>query len=72
MRTFADDDEKPSVVTYENTTCIRSTGKAILVRLEDGREKWVPQSVIHADSEVYEDRGTGKLVIKAWFAEKMK
>lgn len=49
--------------------CIRETDKAILVKLETGEEKWIPKSVVHDDSEVYEKGGEGKLVVQGWWAE---
>lgn len=51
---------------------IRTTEKAILVRLVDheDRELWVPKSQIHDDSEVYGDGHEGVLVVSEWFAKK--
>jgi hypothetical protein len=53
---------------------IRGTDKALLVRLDDvGEEKWIPKSVIHADSEVFDEsneNGIGNVVVMAWWAEK--
>lgn len=54
---------------------VRQTDLAILVRLLDGKRfaqttMWVPKSVLHDDSEVYDAPGTsGKLVVKARWAE---
>jgi hypothetical protein len=72
MRTFASDDEAADAGIFKEVTCIRQTPKAILCRFKDGKERWVPQSCVHEDSEVWNDGDTGKLVVKAWFAEKMK
>lgn len=52
---------------------VRSTPQALLARLPSGREKWVPVSQLHDDSEVYraataEDREPGKLVVSSWWA----
>lgn len=70
MRTFSDDEvEEPGI--FRGVTCIRQTSKAILARFPDGRERWIPQSCIHDDSEVFKDGDTGKLVVKKWFADKM-
>lgn len=46
--------------------------KAALRIVIDGVPRWVPKSVIHDDSEVYDgrDNATGKLVIGEWFAIK--
>lgn len=50
----------------------RATEKALLVELEDGSEVWIPRSVVHDDSEVYDDgeASEGEVVVKRWFAEK--
>jgi len=50
-------------------TCLRETERAILVsRL--GVETWIPKSVISDESEVFEEGGTGTLLVKSWWAEK--
>jgi hypothetical protein len=52
-------------------TLIAESSKAIRVRLDTGREVWVPKSVIDDDSEVYDsDHDEGKLVVQEWWAEK--
>lgn len=48
--------------------CVRSTEKAILVRI-DGAEHWIPQSHVHDDSEVYAEGDEGTLVISEWIAK---
>ncbi len=55
-------------VHLQDVTCIRETEKALLVEYE-GEEFWVPQSVIHADSEVYQKDTEGTLVVARWWAE---
>ena len=47
----------------------RATPKAILIEYE-GVEKWIPQSLISDDSEVWKEGDTGTLVIPEWFARK--
>lgn len=51
--------------------CKKATERALLLKIE-GRESeiWVPQSAIHDDSEVFDDRANrlGKVVIKHWWA----
>lgn len=47
-----------------------STKLALLIQLATGHRVWVPQSVIHDDSEVYQAGHKGKLVVKAWWANK--
>lgn len=52
---------------------LRRTERAVLVEMEDGDERWIPFSVIHDNSEIYEgdeSGGEGELVVKEWFAEK--
>lgn len=53
-------------------TCIRRTDKALCCSVEDLGEIWVPVSVIHDDSEVYdsEENNVGELIVKLWWAEK--
>ena len=45
------------------------TDSALLVDI-DGDEVWVPKSVIHDDSEVYEKGHEGTLVVESWWARK--
>jgi hypothetical protein len=52
----------------EDAEAIRETDAALLVRMDDGAERWFPKSVIHDDSTVYEVGHTGELVVKRWFA----
>lgn len=52
-----------------NGKCIRATDKAVLVRIGDN-ETWIPQSVVHDDSEVWTAGSEGKVVVKKWWAEK--
>jgi len=49
--------------------CIGATEKAIKVLVSD-TELWIPKSVVHDDSEVWKHGDEGKLVVKAWWAEK--
>ncbi len=65
-----DDDDQSFSVEAE---CIAQTAKALKVRFEHrgrSRDMWVPKSVVHDDSEVFDADGNaaGKLVIKGWFA----
>ena len=65
---------RPSSAGHDvgTVTCTRETAKALLVEGEclPGKSIWVPKSVIHDDSEVYELGHEGKLVVQEWFAEK--
>lgn len=54
-------------VTLDEVTSIHATEQAVLC-LIDSRKVWVPQSVIHDDSEVFEAGQSGKLVIFSWWA----
>lgn len=44
---------------------------ALKIELESGDTVWIPKSVIHDNSEVYndEDNSNGEVVVKSWFAE---
>lgn len=60
-------------VLAENGRCDAQTEESILVRASiDGRRRsvWIPQSVVHDDSEVWRDCQRGKVVVKRWWAEK--
>lgn len=48
---------------------IRDSGKALLCKIEEDVEVWIPKSQIHDDSEVYEEGHEGTLVIPLWLAE---
>lgn len=47
------------------------TEKALKIRNDEG-QMWVPKSVVHDDSEVYEGKAgeSGELIVKDWWAEK--
>lgn len=50
---------------------LNSTDKAVLVELESGDELWVPNSVIHDDSEIYvgvQQGEVGELYVHDWWA----
>jgi hypothetical protein len=65
-------DESNDPVRLGRTQVIRATDKALFVHIDDaGEEVWIPKSVIHDDSEIWqEDSEPGELVVKAWFAHK--
>ena len=53
---------------------VRGSPLALLVELEEvGVQLWIPRSVIHENSEVFEESGPaseGELVVLEWWAEK--
>jgi len=55
---------------FHDVVAKRATEKALLCEI-DGEDIWVPKSVIHDDSEVYddEDNSQGLLAVKKWWAE---
>lgn len=55
---------------FEKCRVIRESdsGLALLIEI-DGKEIWVPKSVIDEDSEVWEDEQEGELVVYEWWAE---
>jgi hypothetical protein len=63
-------DEDDSGTDIGKGKCIHETARAILVRLETGEEQWIPKSCVHDNSEVWEDGGEGKVVVKTRWAEK--
>lgn len=54
-------------ITLEEVVAVHATADAVLC-LIDSRQVWVPQSVIHEDSEVFEAGQSGKLVLMTWWA----
>jgi len=62
--------------TITDAVCVGETASAILVEapffedVEGSAEVWIPQSVVHDDSEVYTEGTDGELVIHYWFAQK--
>lgn len=48
---------------------LRDSGKALLCKIEEDVEVWIPKSQIDDDSEVYEEGHEGTLVIPLWLAE---
>lgn len=67
---MSDYDDKP--VNLGRVQVVRATSKALFVHIdEDDNEVWIPKSVIHDDSEVWqEDSEPGEMVVAAWFARK--
>jgi hypothetical protein len=54
-------------IEYEETEVIKTTDDAMLLTL-DGAETWVPKSLLHADSDVYEEGDIGTVWIPEWWA----
>jgi len=50
--------------------CIDDSGRALRIEFTDGEHHpmWIPQSQIHADSEVYKEGHEGNVVITLWWA----
>lgn len=61
-----DDEQKAE---FDDVFVKAETPKAILVEIEN-EEHWIPQSQVHADSEVWRVNDEGKLVVTRWWAEK--
>jgi hypothetical protein len=53
-------------VAIDGAKCLRESKRAIFVRALD-QTFWVPQSVVHADSEVYRENDEGNLVLMQWW-----
>lgn len=68
-----DDDESEGNEPVVVDTCARgvgASGNALLVRRDNGIERWIPHVCIHADSEVFQANTSGKLIVKRWWARK--
>jgi hypothetical protein len=65
---FEEDEEGVSLGTV---LVKRETEKAILIMDREMTDRWIPKSVIHPNSEVYNDAHSGhELIVKSWWAEK--
>lgn len=60
--------EEDEGADFPEAVCLRETKKAILVN-RGGGDLWVPKSVIHDDSEVFEEGHEGTLIVETWWAE---
>ena len=51
---------------------VAASDAALRIKLESGDTLWIPKSVIHDDSEVWddEDNSYGEVIVQSWFAEK--
>jgi len=51
--------------------CVGEKPLSILCEMEDGTRRWIPKSIVHDDSEVYnaDENDEGELVLKWWWAE---
>lgn len=57
-------------VEFADVECTAESEKAILCKFPDREEPlWIPKSQIDDDSEVYENDGSGKLIISHWIAK---
>lgn len=69
MAEFKEHDEKNVEIT--GARCLRDSKMAVLIRItwkDKVQEFWVPQSQVHAHSEVWVPGDEGKLVISKWIA----
>ena len=56
-------------VELEDVTVEAETDLALLCIIDD-KQRWIPKSVVHEDSEVSGEGDSGTIVILRWFAEK--
>lgn len=62
-------DASDMAVALPEGKIVRQTAKAVLYEF-DGETKWIPQSVIHDDSDIWKDGEEGVLKVQSWWAEK--
>lgn len=52
---------------------LAKTERALLVKMKDHGERWIPKSCFHDESEVWSDETTeGQVVVREWWARKNK
>jgi len=56
-------------VYFEDCRAIAQSVLGVLVHI-DGVDRWVPQSQIDDDSEIWRNGDEGTLVVSRWWAEK--
>jgi len=56
-------------VTISDVVCIKETDAALLIRLEDGTEHWIPRSQLSKDSDVSNEDDEGAITLTRWIAE---
>ena len=56
-------------VELEDITVEAETDLALLCIIDD-KQRWIPKSVVHEDSEVSSEGDSGTIVLMRWFAEK--
>lgn len=61
--------DEEETVEFEDVFIKAATPKAVLCEI-DGTHRWIPQSQVHENSEIWRTGDEGKLVIRRWFAEK--
>lgn len=61
-----------SKVSLGKGSAIAETAQALRVKLsvDGGPSRWIPKSVLHDDSEVYENGHEGDVVVAEWWADK--
>lgn len=65
-----DDDGGSEPCSLGEGKVLKGTEKALLFEPDGETSFWVPRSVVHDDSEVYEEEHEGELLVKHWWAEK--
>ena len=56
-------------VTISDVVCIKETDAALLIRLEDDTEHWIPLSQLSKDSDVSNEDDEGTITLTRWIAE---
>jgi len=65
-----EDDEGSEPAYLGQARVLYVTANALLCLLKD-RKYWIPISVIHDDSEVYQKGDEGRLEVKSWWVDKL-
>lgn len=66
-----DDDSGSDPFNLGKGQVTKETKMAVLVKFPDC-ERWIPKSVLHDDSEVFDggENAQGTVVVKAWWAQR--
>lgn len=57
-------------VELDDVTLVKDTGKAILIRTEDGTEAWIPRSCVLDGTEITTEGDVGGLIVPSWLSDR--
>lgn len=59
--------KEPETISFPNVRALDVDPRRGVLAAIDGEERWIPQNVIHDDSEVWRKGDEGVLVLQEWW-----